>query len=351
MTFVRSCETMGTYTIGMNDMMDFDLEAKIIKAVQDMNMNSISFQYGHAQGARSEWYQGMLANYNPQFLGNMNATFSLTGICSSEAEKVISKTYDSAKYDNRVSNIIKAVVKEEGWKIQEPFVTSDKLEKPEKFSRINMSTMTFIRNNLIPRCNKSNNPTRLMYSNTTKGTFVKLVEIDVTKNNKIPTREYNFVINSGNYGSVLNFQPSYSGSAIAAMRVSAGYVDRETNQFMLFKNNPGLGKLTRNNPKVQGATSPKAFNDIIQNQWFKENLAGYTATLDIIGDPYINPMDYINIIPLRPDGRIHHSGGTYMVGTVTDTIDGGLYKTNLTLNKIPGEVASLSDTYASGWKK
>jgi hypothetical protein len=188
-----------------------------------------------------------------------------------------------------------------------------------------------------------------MHSSTSKGVGIKLVEINLSKC-PIPKKEYNFIINSGNYGSVLSFSPTYKGVANSGLKVSAGYVDRVTNQFMLFSNNPKLGISIPTDHQIFGATSPEVFSSIIQDKWFENNVGSVNATMEIIGDTEIDPLDYVNVIPIRPDGRIHHTGGTYLVTGVADNITGGMFKTSLTMVKIPGTKATyLTDTYESGW--
>jgi hypothetical protein len=354
MNLVRNAGGRNTFSIELSDMMDYELEEKLIAAITASlsvaGSESISFQYGHSQGAKSDWQKGLILDYTPQFLSNMNANFTITGICEGKIGSVKSDTYDSSKYGNRVSNIIKSIAEEEGWEISEPFVLSDKLSSSQSFYRTNMSAITFIQTVLIPAAKKGNNTIRMMHSNTSKGTSIKLVDIDLTKT-PIPKREYNFLINSGNYGNVLSFTPTYTGVANSSLKVSAGYVDRLTNQFMLFRNDPKLGISIPADPQIMGATSPENFTSIIQDKWFSNNVGHVKASMEIVGDPEIQLLDYVNVIPMRPDGRIHHTGGTYLIlEEITDSISGGMYKTSLTMVKIPGTKATyITDTYESGW--
>jgi hypothetical protein len=349
LNFTKMSEEQATFSFQISDVMDYELEAKLIKATSEISSFPVSLQYGHAQGAMSVWYRGFIQSYEPQFLPNFNMTFTVTGICDLLTSTPISRTYKIKDYGYRISNLIKAIAEEEKWSIGDPFITTDKMDKDMDLGRYNLTSLGFIRAVLLPQARKNNNTVRLLHSCTSKGVTVRLVEVALGKS-KITKKSYNFVINSGNFGSVLEFSPSYQGITAMALKVNAGYVDRETNQFMLFTNKPDLGKASPTNTQIFGATSPESFQNIVQDKWFANNVGAVDATMQIVGDPDINPLDYINVMPFRPDGRLHHTAGTYLVLGVVDDIQGGMYKTSLTLTKIHGEgTAIISDTYDSGW--
>ena len=242
------------------------------------------------------------------------------------------------------------MAEDEGWSIGDPFITSDIIEDKEaKIESHNQTALTFIYDSIIPLAKKAGKNLTVLHQCHVTGTVLRLCDIDIA-NPKPIKKDFTFVIGSGNYGKVLSFNPTYTGMQAASMKVNAGYVDRETNQFMLFKNNPDLGKNIPDNIEVFGATSPEAFNSKIQSMWFDTNVGVVEATMEIIGDPDINPMDYVNVIPIRPDGRPHHSAGTYFVNQVVDTVDTS-FKTQLTMKKMPGTKTSpIVAAYESGWK-
>jgi hypothetical protein len=337
----------GSFTIVISDVMDYGMEQRILDSTLGSNgAKPIYFQYGHAEGSRSPWFAGTIRDYTPNFLTNLNANFTLTGFSDISYGNYINKTYYLSDYGKRISNIIKAICEAEGWKLAEPFVTSDIYEGKSIYIS-NKTAIEAIQQDLVPKAFKNKNSLGFLHYTRNDSVHVRLVEIDVTKI-KISKKDFNFVINGGNYGSVLSFAPQYSGTVYASLKVQAGYVDRETNQFTLFKNDPNLGKNYPDNTQFLGATSVPEFNNLIQNQWIGNSLAKITAQMEIVGDPDIYPMDYINVIPIRPDGKLHHSAGTYYVNTVEDSIQGA-YKTTLGLIRIPGMDSKISDAYESGW--
>ena len=75
--------------------------------------------------------------------------------------------------------------------------------------------------------------------------------------------------------------------------------------------------------------------------------------MEIVGDPQLQILDYINVLPMYTSingkGNIMHpSGGTYQITAITDSISGGKYTTTLTLVK---QKTNLKLSDLSGAKK
>jgi hypothetical protein len=333
----------GEFEIVLSDVLDFELEAKIIDSVSKRE-NNISFQYGYSEGRVSSWYRGMVLNYETEFLRNMNANFTIKGIADMSLGKMLNRTFYLKDFDYRYSNLIKYLVKEEGWKVGNPFINSDKVTE-EEVSVVNKNTLSFIRE-LVLRTKREGVGTKFYHFCSSDGVTVILTEYDDMT--KLIKKEFNFVINSGNYGSVLSFTPSYNAWANMLSKVEAGYIDRVTNQFTLFKNAPNLGK---NDPTINlyfGADSVEDFNNNIESHWRETRLENFgTASMEVVGDPDFEPLQYLNILPIRPDGRLHHSAGTYFIKTVRDEISSG-YRTSLELVKNPGKKSDMNSAYKSG---
>lgn len=344
-SFERQFGGRGEYTITMSDIMDYNLESKLINILQE-GKPSVSFQYGHAQGSRSPWYRGYLKNYQPTFNGNLTASFNITGLAEMEFGKILNRKYYLRDYGYRYSNLIKELCLAEGWKIKEPFILSDKTAD-ESIEVVGKTAHYFIQYIISPKTFKNGNPTQFYSYCHSDGVKVILDSFDPL-NPKPPKKEYNFVINGGNYGSVLEFTPNYEGTAFYGLNFEASRVDRVTNQFNMFKVDTSLKQYPLRTAYM-GADSVEEFNHILQNKWIEETMMAFSnASLSIVGDPDINPTDTINIIPIRPDGRLHISGGTYRVMTVTDEISSG-FTTSLTLMKLGEFVKELKDAYESGW--
>jgi hypothetical protein len=324
----------GTFQITLTDWNDYDLEQKLARSILNFGKYPIRYQYGYSQGGKSPIYVGTVHDYTPTFNADMTMTYVLKGLCDEEFGSVTTKTYKSSDYGGRVSNIVKAIALDEGWKIGKFFAETDLLKTPTSYQRKNETAMNFIRNKIVPIATRNGNPVKLVHNSTSEGVNVYFRELD-PKTPKVIKKEYNFVINGGNYGSVINFSPSYTGTGTSMLNTSSGFLEGD-NKIQVFSNK---GKVPSNVPdsySVWGNMSPETLEAKLNNQWFDNNLGISSTTLEIVGDADFEVMDYINIIPLRPDGRIHHTGGTFMVKSIVHNI-GGTFTTQLNLMKMPGQ--------------
>ena len=69
----------------------------------------------------------------------------------------------------------------------------------------------------------------------------------------------------------------------------------------------------------------------LDNLWYNVSDAGYTASMEILGDPSIEPNKLLSVLVTNKFGVPHHSSGTYWIKSVTDEISGGSYTTSLEL--------------------
>ncbi|AMM44849.1 baseplate protein [Bacillus phage SP-15] len=341
--FTRRSESMGEYQLVMTDLQDLDLEAKLIDAIQNPNLNPVSLQYGWgmAPGEKSSWYKGILISYNAQFLPNLGLTLTLRGIVNESFGLPQTKTYRG----NSVSEIIAQVCADEGWTIKK-LDDTEPFDEEREFHQQNQTSIEFIRQTLVPEANKGEFPVRFFHTTTAAdGMICWFVKTD-PQNPTVTRKEFNFMINAGNFGNVISFSPNYEGAQLAALNTQIGFVDRETNDMIVYQNQAsniaGADKLLPRNIPF-GSTTPDMMSSILQNNWFGQNIGGYDATLEIVGDPKVNPLEYINIIPVRPDGRVHHTGGIYQVMEVVDNIQGS-YKTTLQCVKMPGMTYDITKT-------
>ncbi|WJZ23502.1 baseplate protein [Listeria phage LIS04] len=339
----RRAESIGEFEIVMVDLQDLDLEAKLIQAIQSPELNPISFQYGWglSPGKMSTWYKGTLISYNAQFLPNLGLTLTLRGIVSEKFGLEITKTYRGM----RISDIVQQIADDEGWTMTKIDETEEFSEERE-FHQQNQTSIEFIRQTLVPEANKEEFPVRFFHSTTAgEGMTCSFVKTD-PQNPTVTSSEFNFMLNSGNFGNVISFSPNYEGAQLAALNTQIGFVDRETNDMVVYQNQgsniAGSDKLLPQNIPY-GATTPDMMGSILQNHWYGKNIGGYDATLVIVGDPDVIPLDYINIIPIRPDGKMHHTGGIYQVIEVVDNIQGA-YETTIQCVKIPDMEYDISKT-------
>lgn len=338
----RRSESIGEYEIVMTDLMDLDLEAKLIEAIQNPDLSPVSLQYGWGlpPGEKSSWYKGILITYNAQFLPNNGLTLTLRGIVNESFGLPQTRTFRG----KRVSDIIAQVCQLEGWSVKKLDQTEE-LEEEREFYQQNQTSIEFIRKTLIPEANQGEYPVRFFHTTTTAGMTCWFVKTD-PNNPAVTRKEFNFMVNAGNFGNVLSFSPNYEGAQLAALDTQIGFVDSETNDMVVYQNKAsnasGSGRLLpRNIP--YGSTTPDMMSSILQNHWYGQNVGGYNATLEIVGDPKLNPLEYINVIPMRPDGRIHHTGGIYQVMEIVDNV-ASAYTTTIQCVKMPGMSYDVTNT-------
>ena len=136
---------------------------------------------------------------------------------------------------------------------------------------------------------------------------------------------------SGNYGSVISFSPNYTGGLIAPQFATAANITGLDNTISVYGADANYADDRRIFHVPQYGGEDAEFSQTIDNMWYKRNVGSYKATLTIAGDPTIEPLQYINVLPFRPDGKLHFSAGTYQVIKVTDNIISGFYTTELEL--------------------
>lgn len=319
----RATDTLGTFEFTLVDTMDLNLEAKFMKLIMD-ETNDLSFQYGWAEGSKSPWYWGKIRNYNPSFHSNFNLTLTATGELSPEGPKNRVMSYKG----NSISDIVAQVCDREGWNLVELDQT-DPFTEERQFVQGNMPSIDFIREKLEPEALVKGSPVTFYLTTDADGAKAYFVAVDKHINNI--KRNYNFLINAGNYGSVISFDPAYDGSMVAVVAEEAGFFDSETNEISVYGSEASAAA-KETDLTIYGSTTPDKMKALLANKWYAKNVGMYNATLVIWGDPHITPMDYINIMPMRPDGTIHHTGGTYQVIEAIDEVAGS-FTTTLTLVK------------------
>lgn len=326
MSFEKAGDREGKWSFTMEDTMDLSLEAKLWTLLQNGDKN-VCFQYGWYNGLRSEWNVGRLNDYLPAFHSNTSMTLTLEGVI---APRDLEDQIMAFKGRNPV-DIVQQICDNEGWPLVE-VDKADNFDEEMEFIQGNEPSFEFIRNKIEPECSSNGTPMKFYLENDADGPKAYFIKM-----NKYQTRikqNYNFMINAGNYGSVLSFEPSYRGTNIMAdAKETFGFVDVKSNEVTVYNAQAKVAESTQPNIGIYGSTSADKMKSLISNRWYDRNVGAYQATLTIVGNPNMKPVEYINVMPFRPDGTIHHTGGTYQIIGVTDTIQGGVYITTLQLTK------------------
>jgi len=75
----------------------------------------------------------------------------------------------------------------------------------------------------------------------------------------------------------------------------------------------------------------KEAENLAQGWFYSEWIRNYQATLEIVGDPRIKPMQMVRVFLILPDGRMHYTSGGYLVSEVVHKISPGAWITTLKL--------------------
>ena len=271
----------------------------------------------------SPWYFGHVLDYEPTFLSAMNMNLKVTGIFSNHRRLDRVRTYKGKS----PSDIFAKLAKDEGWNVK-GLDRADEYGEVRDINQSNLDPFNFVRQKLEPEAHQDKYPF-IFYAETLSesgAVDVYFVRIDHFYNGR---KDFNFFINAGNYGSVVSFTPQFTGKDIVFFKQSEAYLDVENNEITSFKSNQDSYNYGLT---VYGSTNPDRFAQLISNRWFQQNVGCYKATMVIYGDPELKPLQYIGIWPMRPDGTIHHSGGTYMIIEISDNIVGD-FRTTLMLLK------------------
>lgn len=339
-TASRRCNTMGSFDLTVCDLEDMNLEKLILDYVQEWDKR-IMIQYGWYEGDKSPWYQGVIIDYKPSFLSNYGLTLTINGFFALKDSLNRIKTYRGKS----ITNIVEQVCEYEGWR---PYLLAESEEFAEEreFVCSNIKSIDFIRESLCPEViSDTGFPYKFFLDCDSEGAKAYFVPQDYMRQDS--NKAYSFLVNAGNFGSVIKFEPNYVGAAIKPFTKEAAYFNPDTGEVNIYtaesKNVKNSGIENERAEVVNyGTVTEDRMKALIQNQWFEKNIGAYTSSLEIVGDPDLMPLQYINIVPLRPNGRIHHTAGSYFISEIVDNVNSS-YMTTINCIKTPEPTKSLFD--------
>ncbi len=318
------------FTIGLNNITDPDLEDSIGVALVERHV--VSFQYGHSEGLRSGWLKGYLLDYTPTFQSDMSMIIAVSGVTMYDIDDGNKATYNVSSY----SDLVRKIIADEGWTPKIIFDTPSFGEQRE-FTRTGEAAFTFLYNRIKDAVSAENMPMVLNSLNSTEhDREIYFVPIDYDMGNMNKT----YIINPSIHSPVLSFTPGYQGMSTAQQRYryDSGFIVDDTNELERVTN--GDGDTDVSGTIVRSAVGREEMGSLVASKWFEMNVGHVEATMSLIGDPELNVMEQVNIIPIRPDGKIHHTKGRYQITKIDEDVSGGNYTTTLTLIKMPSSVPS-----------
>ena len=330
----RICDDNGNFNFTIDNAADLNLENKFLALIQnyDDSYPPISIQYGWSLGAKSPWYRGWVENYNPEFLPGGYMRLGVTGKLCPPSDTL---PYVAEFKGNCISDIVEAIALDKGWIIEEIEKTTPFSEE-RSFQVSNVDPVEYIRKNLEPYAVNSKKEPFKLYVETGDGGVTHVWFVSVNKQVG-EYKPYNYYINFGNFGSVLSWAPHYDATRIRGFLQDAVF-DLDTNDICVYGNEAKAASSVGATLTVYGATTPDRMGPLLANKWYQNNIGSLKASLTIVGDPTLVPLQFINVLPMEAPGsdagggsRLHRfTSGTYRIDQINDIIAAD-YQTQLEL--------------------
>ena len=350
---------------------DYNLERKIMEFLSKEGLNAaVRFRYGYVNGIKSVWYTGSISSFGlSSDMYNIKLTLA-PKLPGDSQNKFFSETINQVtnKEYTRYSDIVTDIAKSQGWKIG--LIVPTKKVSEIEYPDTNMTPQYYINEVVIPQCiseddeggyaaefkpDDSGNP--VFYFRPTTCKVNGSINIDQT---------FEFEFNVLPNGNVLAFNPkltdglaaigenSYTGSK----ENSFSSVSKDTKEMVTsdYKTDTsgGSGVFNANGTVLAANETNVSMNASLEDSviYTASTVKGHlgefvyttamnpSAEIQIIGDPEIRSMDYVNVVAMYPaksrnSGLVMHpSSGTYHIYSAIDNISNGQYTTTLNMYKV-----------------
>lgn len=316
----------------------------------------LDFRFGWSNGYKSKWRRMSIVKHNPTF-DLQGIHLSLEGNDSSITanDEAKCRGWDEESYKGNISNIVKAIADENEWLYDDESIAETKeiLDEegyPRIFVQRQMPDLTFIKEILMPYAETSEGigGFRCYYKSSENKIYFKPPKL----NNK-PYKSY--TIYKDKMGEVISFSPDLGNGSLQRQ---IGALDTRVVGLDPFKrilydvvvnnkestdNKVILGKyMPEQKIKTVGGTgrythtpapTREAANSKVRQQWFERFNQFFTADMEIIGDPTIEPGSIIGVIVLTSNNEPFYCSGNYEIKTVEHILEGGNYISRLRLEK------------------
>lgn len=339
----------------------FDTTWTTIENLIIEKQNKIQFRFGWTLGNKSVWKKFNITSHTPTFEIH-GLRLSVEGYDSSVEVNDEAQTRDwrDRKY---IHEIIKDIADSKEWDYDSESVVNtkevlDEEGKTKIFIQRQMPDMTFITTELL----------KYAQTEDDKGGFTCWYDTNTNKLYFRPpkfedpvTRTY--IVNKHRFGSVISFSPDLGDGSlqrqIGAINTRVVGLDpfkRELfdvvvdnkqstdNKVLLdryipdqtIKTKGGAGKYMH-----EAVHTQKTAEMLAKQRWFARFNMYFSAELEVIGDPEIQPGTNIGVLVLDSNNAPFYCSGKYFVESVTHTIDNGNYTSRLKLWKNAMRVGTL----------
>lgn len=337
----------------------------------------LDFYYGYYGEVRSQMYHCTVKDATVQFT-SYGVRLTVTAVSTATAEGTSPK-YRSFKSGNP-SQIVLQIAKQNDWDVGTVVATKPLYDGPSKvvkgkpvlytsksskatklkvFTQKGVGDNEFISKTLIPDSvsNLDNSSDYVFWMSQGKNApavnfapKAYKAAYDAANKNGEPSQTYTFRWGAVSDTSVRSFTPDYSiaKSSFKPDSVSASTLEKFSNAMFntqYDKSNDSWVSAYANSSDAYSVNYPLnlggstyTFQEIqgaAARMWYLNQNNSYKASMNIVGDPTLEPQSAIAVIIMNPNGLPHHTSGIYLILSITDTINGGLFNSSLELMKLP----------------
>lgn len=380
----KSKDSTSTFTIQLFDPEWINIEKVIIEG-----KDNVQFKYYYigpessGMGLTSPWYEAKILTYTPTFVID-GVELNIEG-----TSHVMSKGGDECKtraFEKKlISEIVEEICEDNGWKTidadgsptidktqevldYDDLTSSDYVDR--QFRQARVSDLQFIKYHLLPLSIRESDGVggyKLFFDDVTG-----CLHFHPPRLEKPPIRSFYFMRGDPN-SEVISFAPTIGDKQMISLgggELAIPTFDSVTGQQQFIRINqnhytePNTGAAIPNDKKtVQGRTTneqdlsekdeqsgrvlqahaPNSDQGVqrVKASWFKAFNAQYKAQIVTLGDPRLNVEQTIRMYVILPNGSTHYTSGHYMIETIEDAIEPGMFTSTIDCSKNAGGMGDV----------
>lgn len=324
------------------------LESSLLPTLH--HKRQISFRWGYGADRMTKPRYGKIRSITPGAVTRVGARFTIKGLDEGSMTAVSKKP---KAYRGKISEIVVGIAKEEGWTSEvtetDDVLEANKRDKKGKFPKVwvrgKRTVLEFV-NMLAQRARSGKTPGAFLayFDSSVKP---PVLHFHPAKGFQKPISR-SYVVQTGRMGEVISFDPEVDAGAFTAAGLSEVKLlfqdphTREQKEMGTsapeFKDGVAVGK----HPHVEGGVEVDYSLPPMTEEEMKARLMVFydrlsnvamTATLEVVGDPDLQPNSLVKVLLLTPRGIPYYTSGIYLCHTVTHKIQGGSYTCSLALNR------------------
>lgn len=329
--------------------------------------SNFELQYGYVNGKKSDVIHMIVSAYSPQFNQNGSLTVTLEGVPSTIVEASKAHKGKVRAFPNMTPNqIVAQICAENKWVLTDNVPVKPDYHPSRKDQmwhtykqEVGESDIEFVTKKLCgPEVVSAADPPQGDYIFAVNAAVEpatafygpKNLKVDKDKETKDKVAKATYNIGRDNQ-NILSFSAEYGKNFLGMMgseKVEIQAVQRYSGEPFDYAKEMGNINTNINIPTLYLAGSAythEELQNIAKSVFDKMNNQVFQATLTIVGDPQFALGQYIKLIVLTPQSKIHHTSGMYFIKGVEDTVEMGTYTTRLDLIKNAQGIQNPQDSY------